>query len=561
MPSQRNVLLLAGLGPYFKSREHLTGTFFDGVAAPELARSYGAGGSPPLDLGRLYFTTRDGKRHSLLRWDRGGSLSLVVDDLVEIERPPLPHLTAFTLQSILHNAGIDFDYLSLDAVWSGDEEPPADDYEIVLLSTTYICDRHSLARAIEWVLERFPRTALVVGGQFSNLKYAQILRRHPEVFCIVRGDAERALPRVVDAIRGRDELSSIKNLVLRADNRDGYVETGIEYLDLDAYPSPSFPGHFPIVPYESMRGCPFSCKFCSFPAASPKWRYKSAQKIVSDWRGYMERNGTTHIRALDSTFTVPPSRLREVLELLPEVGVGWEAYTRANSIKDEDVVDALARANCKALSIGFESMSENTLRYMNKRVTAAQNRRAFELLHDGPVGYRVSFMVGYPGETPDDFQATRNFLVDEFAGQFQLFVFSLQDETMPVWEDADEFGIHVLDEEDPDYAWSHVGMDVDTARALREETLRDVRWKSDDAVTVLWQTDYQLPLMPHVSAKTNARVEKLVERVGMLPRDYPDPQDGVPLLVSTLDRLRECGVFLDVPARADEPAFADTTAR
>src|SRR5262249_38286644 len=145
--------------------------------------------------------------------------------------------------------------------------------------------------------------------------------------------------------------------------------------------------------------------------------------------------GASHIRALDSTFTVPRTRLTELLELLPSVGIGWEAFTRANLVTTPGVVDALARANCRTLSIGFESMSDNSLDYMNKRVTARQNREAFRLLRGSPVGFRVSFMVGYPGETPSDYLETHDFLVNEYEGHFTLSVFSLQDETMPVWED------------------------------------------------------------------------------------------------------------------------------
>jgi radical SAM superfamily enzyme YgiQ (UPF0313 family) len=291
-----------------------------------------------------------------------------------------------------------------------------------------------------------------------------------------------------------------------------------------------------------MRGCPYSCRFCSFPAASPLWRYRSATRIASDWARYRDANGARHIRALDSTFTVPRTRFRELLGLLPAVGVGWEAFTRADFVSTPVVVDSLARANCRTLSIGFESMSERSLDYMDKRVSARQNRTAFRLLRGGPVGYRVSFMVGYPGESPEEYAETHDFLVNEYEGHFQLSVFSLQDETMPVWKDEERFQIRVSDRDDPDYSWTHVGMDVATARALRHETLREVRWKNENAVALLWQTDYQTPLLPHQSARTNYRVEKLVERIAFLPVDHPDSERSAPLLEALLADLAALGV-------------------
>jgi tRNA A37 methylthiotransferase MiaB len=537
------VLLLAGLGPYFKQSTDLVGSLFEPGAAERFAQASHDGLPAGFRLQSLAFDGPDGRRHQLLRRERSGSLSLVVENQPAIERAPIPNLSGSTVLSILAQADVDCEYLSLDAVWDGDGEPSTDAFDCVLLSTTFICDRVSLARALSWITARLPGTPIVVGGQFSNLKYEKILRDHPEVLAVVRGDGELALPLLLRALEGKYDFGEVPNLVMRGSQGGACCGSqALQYVDIESHPAPTFSGTTPIVPYESMRGCPFTCKFCSFPAASPKWRYKSAQRIVSDWLNYRDVNGAKHIRALDSTFTVPQTRFRELLALLPAAEIGWEAFTRANVLSSPAVIDALANAHCRTLSIGFESMSDNSLDYMNKKVSAKQNRTAFELLRGGPVGYRMSFMAGYPGETPEDYRETHDFLVNEYEGHFTLSVFSLQDETMPVWEDAQRFDIRVADEENPDYSWTHIGMNVGTARALRKQTLRDVRWKNDGAVPFLWQTDYQTPLLPHLTARENYRVEKLVERIGFLPTDYPEPERSVPLLRGMLAELAGLGV-------------------
>jgi radical SAM superfamily enzyme YgiQ (UPF0313 family) len=544
------VLLLAGLGPYFKQASDLKGTLFDPKTAGLLAEAGTVDIPPGFRLQNLMFTGPDGLPHRLLRSERSGSLSLTIGSNAQIERSPIPSLSASTLSSILMNADVDYEYLPLDAIWDGNCEPSSDSFSCILLSTTFICDRVSLKRAIDWIDTRFRGIPIVIGGQFSNLKYEQVLRDHPQVFAIVRGDGERALPLLLEAMAGKRELSDVPNLVLRQASGSGTVSTSYQYVDIESYPAPTFSGIAPIVPYESMRGCPFRCKFCSFPAASPQWRYKSAQKIVADWTRYRDVNETKHIRALDSTFTVPRSRFRELLGLLPAVGLGWEAFTRANLISSESEVEALALANCRTLSIGFESMSDNSLNYMSKDVTAKQNRTAFNLLRNSHVGYRVSFMVGYPGETPADYQATHDFLTNEYAGHFQLYVFSLQDETMPVCEDAERFAITLADREDTNYAWTHVGMDIEKACSLRLQTLRNVRWKNNDAIPFLWQTDFQTPLLPHLPPHDNYRAEKLVEQIGFLPVDYPHPETSGAILRKLLVQMGELGISLPPHAAA-----------
>ncbi len=516
------VALVSGFGPTHKNDRYVRGTLFDPKAAPTVERGYFAGRGN-FSLRELGFEYR-GVRYPLMR----------------PRRWTVPHLTTFTLESILDRSGTDVVVIDTADVWNGTAVAPAGTVDVVLLSTTFIWDRATLSKALAWIGEHLPGIPVVLGGQYSNLKWPWIMREHSEVTAVVRGDAELALPMLLAALRRGGLVVDIPNLVHR--DGDGAVRANrVEYIDLDAEPAPSFRGRFPSVPYESMRGCPFTCKFCSFPAASPKWRYRSAGKIRDDWVGYAERNGATFVKAMDSTFTVPPTRLRQLLRILPEVGLGWEAYSRANSIRDEATVAALARAHCRTLSIGFESMSEDSLRHMNKKVTAVANRRAFELLRGSPVGYRCSFMVGYPGERPEDYLLTHEFLTEEFAGHFTLSVFGVSDETMPLWEDRERFGIEVLDPANPDFSWRHVGMDVETAYALNHRTLDEVRRRNDAAVLIIWQDAYQRWLMPQLSREGNFAVEKTVERIAMLPRDLPDPRDGLPVLDTLLDTLAAVG--------------------
>ncbi|WP_144122620.1 B12-binding domain-containing radical SAM protein [Catellatospora sichuanensis] len=523
------VLLVSGLGPTHKNDRYVRGTLFSPADAPGVERAY--------------FAERGGFSLSELGFTHGGARY----PLMRPRRWTVPHLTTFTLQSILARAGVDHAVLDTAAVWNGTAQVPPGDFGAVLLSTTFIWDRVSLAKALGWLTEYLPGCPVVLGGQYSNLKWAQIMQEHPEVDVIVRGDAENVLAPLLSGLRQGRVPEDLPNLVHR-DASGRLRQTPVTYADFDALPAPAFEGDYPSVPYESMRGCPFACKFCSFPAASPEWRYRSAERIRDDWLRYAERNGATFVKAMDSTFTVPPARLRRLFELLPSAGVAWEAYSRANTIRDERTVARLAASHCRTLSIGFESMSESSLRNMNKKVTAAANRKAFQLLNGSPIGYRCSFMVGYPGETPEDYRLTHDFLTTEFSGHFTLSVFGVSDETMPLWQDRERFAIEVSDPANPDFSWRHVGMDVDTAYTLNHRTLDEVRRRNDDAVLIIWQDAYQRWLMPALSRADNLRVEKTVERIAMLPRDHPDPAEGLPVLDRLLDRLARWGCHRGDPA-------------
>ncbi|MEU4244951.1 radical SAM protein [Actinoplanes sp. NPDC026619] len=518
-----HALLLAGLGPTYKNSAYVDGSLFapeTAAAAPAmLARASSTG----FTLGQLSFE-HGGDRYPLLR----------------PRRDTIPHLTTFTLESILMAAEQPYTLQPLEGVWDGTATAPAHDVDVVLLSTTYIWNSHMLARAMAWIAGQLPGLPVFVGGQYSNLKFQRVMHDHPAIVGVVRGDAEHALPALLQAQRDGTRLEKVPNLVWRDGDRIRINETA--YVDIEAFPSPGFPGKYPIVPYESMRGCPFDCKFCSFPAASPKWRYKSAEKIRDDWVRYAEHNDASMIEAMDSTFTVPPTRLRELVRLLPDAGVPWECYSRANVINSPQFIEDLTRSHCFRVQIGFESMNQNTLTRMSKRVTAKQNRRAFELLQQGDLGYTIFFMIGYPGETPEQFEDTRQFLLHEYDGHFMLHLFSVADETMPLWDDREELDIRVDDPFDSDSPWSHAGMSSVEARQLLGETLDQVRQVNDRAVLMLWQGDYQHSLMPVADHAVNLSVEKALERLAMAPRDHPDPDRGATQVRTQLDILRRHGV-------------------
>ncbi|RMV22217.1 hypothetical protein ALP14_200104 [Pseudomonas amygdali pv. myricae] len=537
-------LLISGMGPEYPDNQLLRGSSFEALLNPAVAAN--AGGAR-FALNSLHYKTGGGLVLPLLRKrkDGGGaraaSMPMSVDDKISKGPKRTFHLTSFTLESILTGADIDFDSMSTEHIWNNTGFEPAGEYDTVLLSTTFIWDQQTLRRAIGWIGRRFPASKLILGGQYSNLKFHQIMVEHKTVNFVIRGDAEIALPDLLRKLGKGGDIASVPNLVFRGAH-DEICLTPIGYVDLDLQPSPSPNGFSPVVPYESMRGCPFTCKFCSFPAASPKWRYKSADKIARDWERYKIHNGAQYIKALDSTFTVPPTRLRSLLPKVEAIKIQWEAYTRANSINSMELVHQLENSGCSSLFMGFESMSDTTLQYMDKKVTSRANRLALELLAESSIKHFVSFIVGYPGESPELFEATRRFLVNEFSGEFALYVCMLQDETMPLWDDAEKFNIHVDDPSGEAHIWSHSGMDSKTARQLQLETLREVRWNNDNAIFRSWQHDFESPLIPDRTQQENTSLEKLVDRLGMISVDISSEHQARKLEVEITRKLTAHGI-------------------
>src|SRR5262249_48675588 len=78
----------------------------------------------------------------------------------------------------------------------------------------------------------------------------------------------------------------------------------------------------------------------------------------------------------------------------------------------------------------------------------------------------------------------------------------------------------------------------------------EVRLRSDDAVLLLWQTDYHTPLIPTAPVRASHWAEKLVERLGMLPVDVPDPRRRVAAATGLLGSLDALGIRVGTPRSA-----------
>src|SRR5262249_18612690 len=162
--------LISGLGPGSKNRDYFQGSLFDGQPSDATSRILARARVPDVRLDSLKI--RSGT--SVQRLLRSSTNSTV-------------HLTTFTLKSILERSRHDHVHLDMAKVWNDSPLGDIGDVDVVLLSTTYIWNPGMLRRAVEWVTRHLPGVPLVVGGQYTNLKYAVAMATHTEIMAVIRG--------------------------------------------------------------------------------------------------------------------------------------------------------------------------------------------------------------------------------------------------------------------------------------------------------------------------------------------------------------------------------------
>lgn len=350
--------------------------------------------------------------------------------------------------------------------------------DVCLLSTSYVTNFRDLERLIGLV-KNLGIHFIVGGGYLCTRNPEECLRRG--LAAVIVGDAEEALPALLAHLNRPEYWASIPNLTYQ--ERDKPVFTTSKLTNLNDIPVSVPEGDLSgmSIPYESMRGCPYHCGFCSYPLVSTKWRYKSADKVACDFLAIQQRRAN-NIIALDSTFTIPPSRLNAFLQLYVDrqIRIAWGAYSRVTPLKDEDMVRKLKAANNRWLSIGFESGSDRILQIMNKGTRVKDGYLALKNLRKHQISPWSNFIIGYPGETEETVEETVRFMKENIFGFYGIYVFNIRDRAMPVLSDSFA-NVHY---EDIGGEWTHVTMDSRQASALRWESYLEVALNNMEAINI-----------------------------------------------------------------------------
>ncbi|MBE0415488.1 MAG: B12-binding domain-containing radical SAM protein [Dehalococcoidia bacterium] len=164
------------------------------------------------------------------------------------------------------------------------------------------------------------------------------------------------------------------------------IVPGIPVENLDDLPFPDFSLIYgaktplPITPISTSRGCPYACTFCSVsPMFGRRYRFRTTESVIRELSRFKHR----HIFFYDDNFGANRARTKELLNQMIEHGITprWIAQVRADVAKDEELVELMAKANCRQLCIGFESINPEMLRRYNKKQTPGDVNTCIEVLH------------------------------------------------------------------------------------------------------------------------------------------------------------------------------------
>jgi anaerobic magnesium-protoporphyrin IX monomethyl ester cyclase len=157
------------------------------------------------------------------------------------------------------------------------------------------------------------------------------------------------------------------------------------------------------------RGCPFHCNWCAKPIWGQRYAVRSPQNVADEIAQIRGRYGPDHLNFVDDIFGLRPGWLPEFAAEVRSRGieVPFKCLSRADLLTRDGEVAALREAGCETVWMGAESGSQAILDAMDKGTRVEQIAEATARLREAGirVGYFLQF--GYPGEGPDEIEATR----------------------------------------------------------------------------------------------------------------------------------------------------------
>ncbi len=250
---------------------------------------------------------------------------------------------------------------------------------------------------------------VVMGGTWVSLAAEDSLR-HADA--VVAGEAEHVWRDVLD-----DLAAGRSRGIYRAERWHDLRELpaidwwSLPLLKPDAFRSSWLYRQYFFWPIFFSRGCPHPCEYCAVQTYYQRsFRTRPVDDVLADVR-HLKTLGANRFLFLDDNPIAHPEDAKELFRRLIPEKVQWVSQATINVARDPELLDLVARSGARVLSIGFESLSNESLASVSKQFNKP-TRFDEDVAKLRAKGIQVIalIMVGLDGDTPETFRATLEWL-------------------------------------------------------------------------------------------------------------------------------------------------------
>lgn len=255
-------------------------------------------------------------------------------------------------------------------------------------------------RLLQEIKEVIPQVLIVLGGPHAIAAQNNIFQECPAIDIVIQGEGEASL---VKLLRGapRETIPGVLTRTIQSET------VPHELLNIDQIAFPKY-HHFDLSKYgdimniASSRGCVYKCSFCGAPKfLGKKWRAFSLERMIEEFV-YWYGKGYRRFYFSDSLFTLNRRRILGFCTYITESGYTDVEFTadglRADHLTFE-ILYHMKRAHFKSLTLGVESVNDETLDFFNKGESFSQIDNTIAIADSLGFDITIYLIIGAPGET------------------------------------------------------------------------------------------------------------------------------------------------------------------
>ncbi len=263
---------------------------------------------------------------------------------------------------------------------------------------------------------------VVFGGPLATSIPELILQKSPCDY-IVLGEGEERLPRLLKYISGNGSLSNLNGIIQRdnavqkryekkiqkVQNLNDYAPPLYDCLDMKFY-ADFYKKHDFCFDIVASRGCRGNCSFC-FKFVGNGFHSRSADSVL-DEVAYVQKNwGFTRFAFRDENLLQNKKLYFDLIKKKKKRRIDFKlrCISRVDDL-DTEVLSTLSSTDVISIGMGFESMNQNTLNFINKGIKSDRIEGKIQILHKKGIEPRGSFIIGFPDDTEEDFNAIYKFI-------------------------------------------------------------------------------------------------------------------------------------------------------
>ena len=272
-----------------------------------------------------------------------------------------------------------------------------------------------------------PEVRIVLGGPEVGPIADEVLRAHPAVDAVVRGEGEEAFADVLDLARRGKPIGRADGVTGRGADGQPVVSPDRPLIaDLDRIPSPYLAGVLKpnegTAYVETYRGCPHRCAYCFEGKGYARVRSFGRERVEAEIAYLANECGVTAFSFIDSVFNLTSERLAWLSGVLaPFAERGLRLHTIEVDIEriDDEAATQLARAGVVSVETGPQSIGSRALDACHRSFDRPRFIAGVEALKRQGISVECDLIAGLPGDTAADFLDGVRFVLGIDPGKLQ----------------------------------------------------------------------------------------------------------------------------------------------